>query len=1101
MDKGHLLRTAYLVVDEQLTIVAGDEAIWPPDMRGQSLFEFFPVLIEFEENLQAVLQHQQPGLTIPKIQLREVYFDLHIKPYPQAGPALIVILTEVSRQMELEQTVRQQQEQCDRMAQALQKAQDELEKRVLMRTGQLSRSNNLLRAMNRLTGYVKTTASPDEVMETLGLELRWLELDGVVALLDEREDRFTIHYSSLEPKRLRLAEQMSGLRLEDVSLSADRFPLYEDVINQRRTVFTPDVMTISLAFMSDISRSIADRVLHLLDILPNTPALYLPLVVEEELLGVLIVWGNKLQKMDIPAFSLLANQTAITLKNVRLFKALQASEIRYRSISELISDYAYAFRVEPDGKLTREWVTGAFTRITGYTSGEMGDDQSWAKLIHPDDQAIGQKRHKKLLSGQADISEFRIITKKGRVRWLRDHARPVWDEAQQRTLRIYGAAQDITDHKYANQGRQRYAERLRILREIDRAILASQSPTEIAHITLEYLRQLIDYHRASISLFDFDRGEGIILAAKLSGKSRLSTGAIYPLDAFGGLDMLQQGRYHLVQNLPERINRSVVEKWLLKEGVRSYFNVPLISQGELIGALSLGSGELEAFSAEYIEITTEVTGILALALHNIRLFEEIQRHAEELELRVERRTHELSEANARLEQKISEHQRAEVELLYRTFYDPLTYLPNRTFLLDKIKRSIEYARHHENYLFAVLFLDLDRFKVVNESLGHVVGDKLLVKVARRLENCVRPGDTVAHLGGDEFAILLDDVQNKQEVEQIVHHVQQKVAEPMTLEGQETVVSVSIGITLNTRNYDKPIDLLRHAEMAMYQAKEQGGSRHELFRTFMNMRAVDRLLLEANLRQAIEREELQIHYQPIVSLREGQIAGVEALLRWPHPERGLISPVEFIPLAEETGLIVPLGQWLLQKACAQTKRWHEAGYSFLRIAINISVRQFQYQNLPELIQQILDQTGLPPTALELEVTESIAIMSNDFSALPLLDLNKMDIHLSIDDFGTGYSSLNRLKSLPIHTLKIDQSFVRDVTESEEIATLVEAMIAMAHALKLNVIAEGVETVEQLLFLQAQQCDQIQGHFFSQPLPAEALTELLRTGRYLALESFK
>lgn len=444
---------------------------------------------------------------------------------------------------------------------------------------------------------------------------------------------------------------------------------------------------------------------------------------------------------------------------------------------------------------------------------------------------------------------------------------------------------------------------------------------------------------------------------------------------------------------------------------------------------------------------------------------------------------------------ITRRKRAEERLLHDALHDALTGLPNRTLFSEKLKRSIGHAKRRPNYLFAILFLDLDRFKVVNDSLGHLIGDQVLIVIARRLESSVRPGDSVARIGGDEFVILLDDVKDTDEVLSLATQLHDKVSAPINLNEQQVFSSASIGIVLSqdvlsSRLYGRPEELLRDAGTAMYQAKALGRAQFQIFEVSMRARAVALLALETQLRRAIQKQELEIYYQPIVSLATRRITGVEALLRWQHAEHGFIAPTDFIPLAEETGLIVPLGEWLLRTICEQARAWHEAGYSGLRVAVNVSMRQFRERSLPALIDQILADIGLPSQILELEITESIAMQNVEFSLATLNELSAMGLQLSIDDFGIGYSSLERLKRLPVQTLKIDQSFVKDITNDGNDATIVTAIIAMAHSLNLKIVAEGVETEEQLAFLRTEGCDEVQGYLFSKALPAETLTQLLQ-----------
>ena len=434
----------------------------------------------------------------------------------------------------------------------------------------------------------------------------------------------------------------------------------------------------------------------------------------------------------------------------------------------------------------------------------------------------------------------------------------------------------------------------------------------------------------------------------------------------------------------------------------------------------------------------------------------------------------------------------EDKLKHQAFHDRLTDLPNREKFLNRLGRVNQRSKFVEDNMFAVLFLDLDRFKVINESLGHVSGDELLVAVAERIETSTRPYDIVARFGGDEFAILLNNINNKRDATIVADRLQRDFSKPFNLSGHEVMTTASIGIAMSETNYDSEEDILRDADLAMYRAKAGGKARYEIFNTNMHAEAVNLLQLEADLRQAISRNELTVNYQPIVSLGENRVKGIEALLRWRHPKRGFVSPMEFIPVAEETGLISSLGEWILRKACAQNKIWHDAGYNHLCIGVNFSSRQFQHQNIPELIKNVLDETGMPAESLNVEITESIAMEPHSIKILN--KLTDMGIKTSIDDFGTGYSSLGSLKQFPIDTIKIDRSFIKEITLDSNVETIVQAIIAMAHSLNMKVVAEGVETKEQREFLLLNSCDELQGYLFSPPVPEEKFVELLEKGMY-------
>ncbi|MBV9865687.1 MAG: EAL domain-containing protein [Abitibacteriaceae bacterium] len=441
---------------------------------------------------------------------------------------------------------------------------------------------------------------------------------------------------------------------------------------------------------------------------------------------------------------------------------------------------------------------------------------------------------------------------------------------------------------------------------------------------------------------------------------------------------------------------------------------------------------------------------------------------------------------------ITQRKQAEQQLVYNALYDELTGLPNRALFRDRLERAFTHAKRHENYLFAVLFLDFDGFKVINDSLGHTMGDQLLVAIAERLQTCLRTADTVARMGGDEFTILLDSIEDLSEATQVAERVQTAMRQPFDLDGQQVFAPVSTGIALYTPSYDYPEHLLRDADTAMYRAKAQGRARYEIFNVDMHAQAMHRLQIENELHRAIEQQEFVLCYQPIVSLATGKITGFEALVRWQHPQRGLLSPLEFVPVAEETGRIVAIDQWVLRTACHQMRRWHDAiaqDKTPLTISINLSSRHFSTPNLVEQVQEILTETGLPSTALKLEITES-AIMDNAESAiLTLRKLSELGIQLGMDDFGTGYSSLSYLHRFAFDVLKVDRSFISHMTTAERNLEIVQAIVSLANSLRIDVVAEGVETADQLAHLRNLRCEYGQGYFFSKPLDLQSAEALL------------
>jgi diguanylate cyclase (GGDEF)-like protein/PAS domain S-box-containing protein len=437
---------------------------------------------------------------------------------------------------------------------------------------------------------------------------------------------------------------------------------------------------------------------------------------------------------------------------------------------------------------------------------------------------------------------------------------------------------------------------------------------------------------------------------------------------------------------------------------------------------------------------------------------------------------------------ISERLRAEELLRHQANHDALTGLPNRNLLGDRIAQGIAHAQRDRRVL-ATVFLDLDNFKLVNDTLGHRAGDQLLRVIGDRLRQCVREGDTVARLGGDEFVVLLNGQPNRESVTHAVHRIVAAIGAPLTVEGHEIISSCSVGISLYPSDGVDGETLLKHADTAMYDAKAGGRGVFRFFSAQMNAELSERMRIEAGLRRALERDEFVLHYQPRIGLRSGAIESVEALLRWVSPGSGLIPPARFIPVAEDSGLIVPIGQWVLSAACHQLRAWHERGARRIAVSVNISPRQFKRPELVETIQRTLAQSGLEPRFLEIEVTESLVMENAEDFVARLHALKALGVEVSVDDFGTGYSSLNYLKRFPVDRLKVDQSFVRDITADRDDATIVKAIVRLGHSLGLKVTAEGVETGEQLDFLRACRCDQAQGFYFSRALPAEEIETLV------------
>jgi diguanylate cyclase (GGDEF)-like protein len=564
-------------------------------------------------------------------------------------------------------------------------------------------------------------------------------------------------------------------------------------------------------------------------------------------------------------------------------------------------------------------------------------------------------------------------------------------------------------------------------------------------------------------------------------------------------------------NMPEMNGYEVCQALKADPQVR---DIPVI----FLSAMNEVFDKVQAFNVggvDYITKPFQVEEVLVRVENQMTIQStkaQIRQLNAELEQRVEQRTAELEKANQELKKEIQERKQIQTQLetinqelgqeiqkrqciqeqlLHMALHDTLTNLPNRALFMQRLERAIVHNCKEANYAYAVLFLDCDRFKVVNDSLGHLTGDKLLISVARRLESCLNSTSTIARLGGDEFTILLEEIKDISEATNLAEEIQQAMKMPFWIESREIFLNVSIGIVLGTKDYHHPETLLRDADTAMYRAKEQGKARYQVFEKGMHIRAQKTLQLETDLRLASDRHEFVVHYQPIVSLTDCRVTGFEALVRWNHPSRGVVSPAEFIPVAEETGLIVPIGLGALREACHQLRAWHDLHLTKLplTISVNLSVKQFSQPNLIEQIDEVLAETQINPRSLKLEITES-AIVDDDQAATEIFQqLKSRQIQLLIDDFGTGYSSLSYLHRFPVDILKIDRSFVSRIADTGENLEIIQAIITLAHDLGISVIAEGIETLEQLNQLKALGCEYGQGYFFSKPLERESAEAIL------------
>ncbi|MEH2076761.1 MAG: EAL domain-containing protein [Nostoc sp.] len=529
--------------------------------------------------------------------------------------------------------------------------------------------------------------------------------------------------------------------------------------------------------------------------------------------------------------------------------------------------------------------------------------------------------------------------------------------------------------------------------------------------------------------------------------------------------------------------------WELTADIPVIFISALDDVFDKVKAFKVGGVDYITKPFEFQEVLVRVQN--QLALRSARL--EILKLNVELEHRVKERTGELEKALQKLQQEINSRQKLQSQLLDIALHDSLTGLPNRVLFIRRLENALNRAKQESSYQFALLFLDCDRFKVINDSLGHLVGDELLIAIARRLQACLIPIDTIARLGGDEFGILLENITDINIAIQVAEQILQQLSLAFNLSRYEVFMNASIGISWGNKDYDRPEYLLRDADTAMYRAKAQGRGKYHVFNPAMHREAIQLLELENDLRRAVERQEFLVYYQPIVSLNTGRISGFEALVRWQHPTRGLVSPIEFIPVAEETGLINAINSWVLQSACHQLSIWqhHPVTPEPLTMSVNLSARLFSQPNLVEQIDRMIYENKINPAYLELEITESVIMENTNAIKIILQQLKQRKIKLIMDDFGTGYSSLSYLHSFPFNALKIDKSFVKRMQDNQENMGLVPAMIGIANSMGMNAIAEGVETQEQLAQLRSLNCNFAQGYLFSQPIEQQSVLKLLAT----------
>jgi diguanylate cyclase (GGDEF)-like protein/PAS domain S-box-containing protein len=724
------------------------------------------------------------------------------------------------------------------------------------------------------------------------------------------------------------------------------------------------------------------------------------------------------------------------------------------NVRELINRLPAIVYVADAGDVGRWHYVGAqIGPILGFSVQEWRADPTlWSRCLHPEDRerVIGQEA--RIVEGEASQGplEYRMLRKDGGVVWIRDDAVLVRDEDG--VERWHGVLSDITEQKRAEaELAQRVAQQAAVARLGERA-LEGASPTELMQEAVARAAELLDCEfGAVLELMAEDRR--LVLRAGV-GWPEAAIGSTHTPTGMGS----QAGRT-ILERVPVVVTdwaaetRFTLAEPLRKLGARSGVSVPIEGPGGPFGVLGAVSRRPRTYDSGDIDYLQALANVLADAL---------ERHQTEDRIR------------------------------HRSLHDPLTGLPNRVLFLDRLEHALARLERR-SALAAILFLDLDRFKLINDSLGHQVGDELLAAAAPRLKDAVRASDTVARFGGDEFGILVEDIGDERAAIAMAERIAAVFTKPFLLAGTEHFVTTSIGIAL-AHGGERPEELIRDADSAMYRAKQSGRARYELYDEAMRDRAIGRLRVENDLRRALERSELRLDYQPVVSLETGAIVSVEALARWDHPQRGAIDPGEFISVAEEAGLIEPIGRWVLEQACRDAVGWHRAwpDAAPLSVSVNLSAVQFSKRTLPETVASVLRTTAIDPACLSLEVTEGVILRDLDAVTDALRELKALGIRLVLDDFGTGYASLAMVTGLPIDVLKIDRSFVEGVGTEAGDTAITEAVVAMSRALSLDVVAEGVETAAQAAKLALLGCACAQGFHFSRAVAAEGITRMLTDG---------
>ncbi|MDR3392746.1 MAG: EAL domain-containing protein [Sulfuriferula sp.] len=742
----------------------------------------------------------------------------------------------------------------------------------------------------------------------------------------------------------------------------------------------------------------------------------------------------------------------------KMTRELQESETRFRAMAD--SAPVLIWLSDRDGQCS--WCNKGWLDFTGLSLDEEIAN-GWLNSIHPEDVASRSKHYTASFDTRTLFQlEYRLKRHDGEFRWMLESAIPRYDD-QGRFAGYIGSCVDITERKQAEQDQIRLNRALRLLSNCNMALVHAQDEHKLLADICELIVQTGGYMMAWVGYAEQDQAKTVRPVAQFGYEhGYLETVNIVWADTERGHGPTGTAiRTGITEVNQDYLANPRMRPWrdaAIQRGYQSSIALPMPGKKNMLGALTIYSRDTHAFGAEEVRLLEELASDLAFGIETLRTR--------------------------------AEREAAEEKLEFMAQHDPLTHLPNYLLLRDRFDLAIA-AAGREGSKVGMLFLDLDNFKHINDSLGHNFGDRVLLQVVERLKNCIQDTDTISRQGGDEFVVLLSGMHDVTGVGEIAQKIIDAFADVFVIDGYSVSTSFSVGISLFPDDGMEFDTLLKRADTALYQAKDSGRNAYRFYAKKMNTDAVEQMQMQGQLRNAVKQQEFILYYQPQVDIASGRIIGAEALVRWQHPEMGLIPPGKFIPLAERSGLIIPLGEWILYEACRQAMVWQKNGLPDLVVAVNLSAIQFKRGNLLDTVADALKQSGLPAHCLELELTESILLQDIDVTLKMLQELKRMGVKLSIDDFGTGYSSLSYLKQLAVDKIKIDQSFVRDLANDQDDGAIVKAIIQLGHTLQLTVIAEGVETDEQLAFLRNNGCDEIQGYLFSCPVPAAQFVSLFPT----------